>query len=84
MSGAAGRDIQRTARSKAGFITAAALFYLSSAMETAAGPAANEQPPAAGADPAPQQTAPEQGSATSQASFDATPAATSSFCWGPS
>src|SRR5262245_35489252 len=57
MSGAAGRDLQR--RSKAGFITAAALFYLSSAVETEAEPAADdqtttEQTPA----PSPQQTTP--------------------------
>jgi catecholate siderophore receptor len=57
MSGAAGRDLQR--RSKAGFITAAALFYFSSAVETEAEPAADdqtttEQAPA----PSPQQTTP--------------------------
>src|SRR5215475_205502 len=57
MSGAAGRDLQR--RSKAGFITAAALFYLSSAVETEAEPAADdqtttEQTPT----PSPQQTTP--------------------------
>jgi catecholate siderophore receptor len=59
MSGAAGRDIQRTTRAKAGVITAAALFYLSSAVETEAEPAADdqtttEQAPA----PSPQQTTP--------------------------
>jgi catecholate siderophore receptor len=57
MSGAAGRDFQR--RSKAGFITAAALFYLSSAVETEAEPAADEQTTTEQAPaPSPQQTTP--------------------------
>jgi catecholate siderophore receptor len=57
MSGAAGRDLQR--RSKAGFITAAALFYLSSAVETEAEPAADEQTTTEQAPaPSPQQTTP--------------------------
>src|SRR4029450_9436945 len=57
MSGAAGRDFQR--RSKAGFITAAALFYLSSAVETEAEPAADEQTSTEQAPaPSPQQTTP--------------------------
>src|SRR5262245_59683501 len=57
MSGAAGRDLQR--RSKAGFITAAALFYLSSAVETEAEPAADEQSTTEQAPaPSPQQTTP--------------------------
>ena len=67
MSRTVGRDVQRTMRSKAGFMTAAALVYLSSAVETEAEPAANdqtttEQAPA----PAPQQTAPEQAPSTQQ------------------
>jgi catecholate siderophore receptor len=57
MSGAAGRDLQR--RSKAGFITAAALVYLSSAVETEAEPAADEQTTTEQAPaPSPQQTTP--------------------------
>src|SRR5215470_14813254 len=57
MSGAVGRDLQR--RSKAGFITAAALFYLSSAVETEAEPAADEQTTTEQAPaPSPQQTTP--------------------------
>jgi catecholate siderophore receptor len=57
MSGAAGRDFER--RSKAGFITAAALFYLSSAVETEAEPAADEQTTTEQAPaPSPQQTTP--------------------------
>jgi catecholate siderophore receptor len=45
MSGAMGREIQRTVLSKkAGVMTAAALFYFSNAVETEAEPAASEQP----------------------------------------
>jgi outer membrane receptor for monomeric catechols len=75
MSRAAGREIQRTIRSKAGFMTAAALFYLSNAVETEAEPAANEQAPTEQApSPAPQQSAPGQSPAAPQAPSDATPA----------
>jgi catecholate siderophore receptor len=74
MSRAAGREIQRTIRSKAGFMTAAALFYLSNAVETEAEPAANEQAPTEQApSPAPQQSAPEQSPAAPQAPSNATP-----------
>jgi hypothetical protein len=74
MSRAAGREIQRTIRSKAGFMTAAALFYLSNAVETEAEPAANEQAPTEQApSPAPQQSAPEQSPAAQQAPSNATP-----------
>jgi len=56
-------------------MTAAALFYLSNAVETEAEPAANEQAPTEQVpSPAPQQGAPEQSPAAPQAPSDATPA----------
>ena len=64
MSYATGRDNQRSVRSKAGFVTAAALFYLSSAIETEAEPAASEQATTETPSPAPQPSAPTQQPAT--------------------
>ncbi len=43
MSGSGARATQNAVRSKAGAMTAAALFYLSGAMETEAEPAAADQ-----------------------------------------
>ena len=57
MSGAGARANQNAVRSKAGVMTAAALFYLSGAMETEAEPAASDQTTTEQAPtPAPQQT----------------------------
>src|ERR1700741_2949507 len=75
MSRAAVQEVQRKLRSKAGFMTAAALFYLSNAVETEAEPAANEQAPTEQVpSAAPQRGAPEQSPAAPQAPSDATPA----------
>src|ERR1700716_338414 len=58
MSGAGARANQNAVRSKAGVMTAAALFYLSGAMKTEAEPAASDQTTTEQAPtPAPQQTA---------------------------
>ena len=55
------RPNQSAIRSKAGVMTAAALFYLSGAMETEAEPAAGDQNTTEQAPtPAPQQSAPQQ------------------------
>ena len=64
MSYATGRDNQRSVRSKAGFVTAAALFYLSSAIEAEAEPAASEKGTTETPSPAPQPSAPTQQPAT--------------------
>ena len=65
MSGAGARANQNAVRSKAGVMTAAALFYLSGAMETEAEPAASDQTTTEQAPtPAPQQTTPPQSPST--------------------
>ena len=65
MSGAGARATQNAVRSKTGVMTAAALFYLSGAMETEAEPAASDQTTTEQAPtPAPQQTAPAQSPST--------------------
>src|SRR4029079_5044289 len=76
MSELGGRPNQSAIRSKAGVMTAAALFYLSGAMETEAEPAAGDQNTTEQAPtPAPQQSAPQQ-SATQPAPSSAAPAQT--------
>src|SRR5512139_803305 len=75
MSGSGARATQNAVRSKAGAMTAAALFYLSGAMETEAEPAATDQTTTEQAPtPAPQQTAPAQSPAAPQAPGGAAPA----------
>jgi len=75
MSGSGARATQNAVRSKAGAMTAAALFYLSGAMETEAEPAATDQTTTEQAPtPAPQQTAPAQSPAAPQAPGGASPA----------
>ena len=65
MSSAGARATQNAVRSKTGVMTAAALFYLSGAMETEAEPAASDQTTTEQAPtPAPQQTAPAQSPST--------------------
>ena len=65
MSGAGARANQNAVRSKTGVMTAAALFYLSGAMETEAEPAASDQTTTEQAPtPAPQQTTPPQSPST--------------------
>jgi hypothetical protein len=65
MSGAGARATQNAVRSKTGVMTAAALFYLSGAMETEAEPAASDQTTTEQAPtPAPQQTTPPQSPST--------------------
>ena len=75
MSGSGARATQNAVRSKAGAMTAAALFYLSGAMETEAEPAATDQTTTEQAPtPAPQQTAPAQSPAAPLAPGGAAPA----------
>lgn len=75
MSGSGARATQNAVRSKAGAMTAAALFYLSGAMETEAEPAATDQTTTEHAPtPAPQQTAPAQSPAAPLAPGGAAPA----------
>ena len=65
MSSAGARATQNAVRSKTGVMTAAALFYLSGAMETEAEPAASDQTTTEQAPtPAPQQTSPAQSPST--------------------
>jgi catecholate siderophore receptor len=78
MSRFIGGESQRTIQSRAGLVSVAALFYLSSAMETEAEPAASDERPATQQAPAPQQAptaVPEQAS-PGQAQTGAQPAAT--------
>jgi catecholate siderophore receptor len=65
MSWADGLEFQRTVRSKTSFMTAAALFYLSSAVETEAEPATSE-PATTEQAPAPQQSQPAQAPASTE------------------
>ena len=59
MSWAGGRENHHSVRSRAGFMTAAALFYLSSAIDTEAEPAASDQDTPETPAPAPQPSAPQ-------------------------
>ena len=69
------RPNQSAIRSKAGVMTAAALFYLSGALDTEAEPAAGDQSTTEQAPtPAPQQTAPVQSPSTQQTPSSAAPA----------
>src|SRR3954454_13661602 len=68
------RPNQSAIRSRAGVMTAAALFYLSGAMETEAEPAAGDQNTTEQAPtPAPQQSAPAQSPSTRQTPSGAAP-----------
>src|SRR5712672_1034196 len=65
MSRFVGRERQHKIQSRAGLVSVAALFYLSSAMETEAEPAASDERPTGQQAPAPQQApaaVPEQAS----------------------
>jgi catecholate siderophore receptor len=72
-----GSEVPRAVRPKAGIVTAAALFYLSSALNIEAEPGASDQPTSEQAPtPAQQQTPPEQPSVAPQPPSSATPAPT--------
>jgi catecholate siderophore receptor len=77
MSRFIGREIQRTIQSRAGLVSVAALFYLSSAMETEAEPATSDERPTTQQAPAPQQVptaVPAQASPAGQTPSGAPPA----------
>src|SRR5258706_14159953 len=79
------REGQHTIQSRAGLVSVAALFYLSSAMETEAEPAASDEQPTAQQAPAPQQpptAAPGQAS-PGQAPAGAPPGAAGQKTEGP-